>query len=254
VRVFTPAFEMPFAGHPVLGTAHVVRALGRAGDRLALELKGGLVEVRRGARPLDAEGARPPRTQAPSASPRRGWRPWSGWPAGSVHQPLWIDTGSEQLVLRWRRPSWVRALRPIRRCLTATAASRAAGEVMVHAWATLAPGRVLARFFSIENGALVEDPATGSACANLGGWHLATGAPLPLSLTVEQGEAVGRPSRLDLRVDGAGGVFVSGEVAEVGAGQLQLVTSAPRRAPEDRLPASPLQPTLSAAPGGWRTT
>lgn len=41
VRSFTPAFEMPFAGHPTLGTAQVVRALRRCGDALTLEMKAG---------------------------------------------------------------------------------------------------------------------------------------------------------------------------------------------------------------------
>src|ERR1700729_2122114 len=39
VRIFTPAYEMPFAGHPTLGTAHVCRALGAAGDSLTLEMQ-----------------------------------------------------------------------------------------------------------------------------------------------------------------------------------------------------------------------
>ena len=38
VRIFTPAYEMPFAGHPTLGTAHVVRSLRDAGDALTLEM------------------------------------------------------------------------------------------------------------------------------------------------------------------------------------------------------------------------
>src|SRR5262249_8319590 len=38
VRIFTPSFEMPFAGHPTLGTAHVCRALGLGGDQLTLEM------------------------------------------------------------------------------------------------------------------------------------------------------------------------------------------------------------------------
>src|SRR5512135_2439391 len=46
VRIFTPDLEMPFAGHPTLGTAQVVRALTGAGDRVALEMAAGLVEVR----------------------------------------------------------------------------------------------------------------------------------------------------------------------------------------------------------------
>src|SRR5688572_20865116 len=45
VRIFTPAFEMPFAGHPTLGTAHVVRALGRGADELTLEMAAGLIPV-----------------------------------------------------------------------------------------------------------------------------------------------------------------------------------------------------------------
>src|SRR5215472_13832070 len=45
VRIFTPTFEMPFAGHPTLGTAHVVRDLLRAGDAVKLEMKAGVIPV-----------------------------------------------------------------------------------------------------------------------------------------------------------------------------------------------------------------
>src|SRR5216110_1243901 len=45
VRIFTPAFEMPFAGHPTLGTAHVVRSLTGAGDSMTLEMKAGVIPV-----------------------------------------------------------------------------------------------------------------------------------------------------------------------------------------------------------------
>ena len=46
VRIFTPRFEMPFAGHPTLGTAHVCRALGLGGERLTLEMQAGVIAVR----------------------------------------------------------------------------------------------------------------------------------------------------------------------------------------------------------------
>ena len=45
VRIFTPSYEMPFAGHPTLGTAHVVRTLKDCGDELKLEMKAGLIPV-----------------------------------------------------------------------------------------------------------------------------------------------------------------------------------------------------------------
>ena len=68
VRIFTPAYEMPFAGHPTLGTAHVVRSLFRAGDKVTLEMKAGVI-------PVEAEGdrwtlsARPAQTRPPKVSP-----------------------------------------------------------------------------------------------------------------------------------------------------------------------------------------
>src|SRR6202167_808203 len=45
VRIFTPGFEMPFAGHPTLGTAHVVRSLLETGDSITLDMKAGVIAV-----------------------------------------------------------------------------------------------------------------------------------------------------------------------------------------------------------------
>jgi predicted PhzF superfamily epimerase YddE/YHI9 len=75
--------------------------------------------------------------------------------------------------------------------------------------------------FFTANGAVLEDPATGSACANLGGWHIAQGRA-PMSATLRQGDAVGRPSRLGLRVDADGGIYVTGSVIELGRGTVDL--------------------------------
>ena len=63
--------------------------------------------------------------------------------------------------------------------------------------------RVVARFFFPKYGAVIEDPGTGSACANLGGWLLATDASLPQRIAVAQGDEVGRPCRLGLEVSQA---------------------------------------------------
>ena len=82
--------------------------------------------------------------------------------------------------------------------------------------------RVLARFFFPKHGAVIEDPGTGSACANLGGWLLATGASLPQRLIVDQGEAVGRACRLGLTVRADRTIEVSGRVVEIGRGTLRF--------------------------------
>jgi predicted PhzF superfamily epimerase YddE/YHI9 len=68
---------------------------------------------------------------------------------------------------------------------------------------------------------VLEDPATGSACANLGGWHLAQRSA-PMSATLRQGDAVGRPSRLTLRVEADGGIYVTGSVIELGRGTVNV--------------------------------
>jgi len=93
-------------------------------------------------------------------------------------------------------------------------------EAMAYVWAVGEPTWTVRFFFSI-NGAVLEDPATGSACANLGGWHVARGKA-PIAATLRQGDAVGRPSRLGLRVDADGAIFVTGAVIELGRGSVEV--------------------------------
>jgi len=68
----------------------------------------------------------------------------------------------------------------------------------------------------------VEDPGTGSACANLGGWLLQQGRALPASYLVSQGEAVGRPCTLRLHVTQDQQVQVGGRVIEIGRGTVTI--------------------------------
>ena len=93
---------------------------------------------------------------------------------------------------------------------------------MAYVWTEVAPNGALARFFFLKQGSPVEDPGTGSACANLGGWFVANRAALPIALTIAQGEAVGRPCRLGLTVDTEARIFVSGRVVELGGGTIEL--------------------------------
>jgi PhzF family phenazine biosynthesis protein len=138
--------------------------------------------------------------------------------------PLWVDTGSEQLVIPIVSSAQVRAARPDLEALHQHGNTPSRKEALAYLWARPTGDETehTVRFFFTSNGAVVEDPATGSACANLGGWHVATGAPLPLHLTLRQGEAVQRPSRLVLRVESDGAIFVSGTVHELARGTLEL--------------------------------
>jgi trans-2,3-dihydro-3-hydroxyanthranilate isomerase len=220
VRIFTPDLEMPFAGHPTLGTAHVVRALAGAGDRVVLETRSGLVDVRADGDRWRLRAPKAPATRVPDASPD-ALAAMVGLAPGSVFRPLWVDTGVEQLLLPVRSVAEVRSARadPLR---IARDGRSPGGETMAYVFADVAPGEVEARGFFVEHGAAVEDPATGSACANLGGWLIATGVAPPVRRVVAQGAQVGRPSRLLLEVDEACHVHVGGEVVELGRGTIRL--------------------------------
>ena len=218
VRIFTPTFEMPFAGHPTLGTAHAVRELRSAGDRVTLEMKAGII-------PVEASGdvwtlqANAPKHRAPEASRTDLARMLALDPADVGERPLWVDTGSEQLVIPLESFDAVRRAAPGSDALAAHATS--ASRSMAYVFAR-ERDRVLCRFFFRKHTSVIEDPGTGSACANLGGWLLATGAALPQKLSLDQGEAVGRPCRLGLEVTADRRIRVSGRVIEVARGTLRF--------------------------------
>ncbi len=220
VRIFTPSFEMPFAGHPTLGTAHVVRSLRRAGDTLTLEMEAGLI-------PVSAEGdlwrleARAPKSRSMAATPAELGAMLGIGPEDLAAVPRWVDAGTEQLVIPLASADAVRRCTPDVGLLRRHGA-RSDGAYMAYVWAEAGRGQVEARFFFPNGSSLAEDPATGSACANLGGWFLAQQAKLPLTRVVRQGDAVNRPSVLRLHVDEERRIFVSGEVVELGRGTVRL--------------------------------
>jgi PhzF family phenazine biosynthesis protein len=142
-------------------------------------------------------------------------------------KPMWVDTGSEQLVVRLVDVDAVLRCRPDP-ALLAQHGSNAKRTGLVYVWAheDMPPDdegeRIVARFFFLKGGAVVEDPGTGSACANLGGWLVVTKHELPISASISQGALTGRPCKLLLHVDGQGQIFVTGTVIEIGRGEITL--------------------------------
>jgi trans-2,3-dihydro-3-hydroxyanthranilate isomerase len=220
VRIFTPTFEMPFAGHPTLGTAHVVRDLLQTGDAVRLDMKAGVIAVA-------AEGdvwtleANAPAWRAPGIA-RRQLAEMLGLEDADVREgALWVDAGSEQLIVPLASPAAVERCHPSAELLGRYSRG-AKRQGLAYVWARESDRTIKARFFFSKHGSLVEDPGTGSACANLGGWFIAHQASLPLSVSIAQGDEVGRPCRLGLRVDTQQRVFVSGRVIELGRGLVTL--------------------------------
>ena len=225
VRIFTPSMELPFAGHPTLGTAQVVRALREGGDsgtgdNVTLEMQAGVI-------PVSAEGNRwTLQANAPTTRPFDAAR--TGELAAALGldvasfaaAPLWVNTGMEQLLVPLASKDAVSRVSP---GAALAGFANTSGKVSVYCFSSLADEKMLVRFFFAKNaGSIAEDPATGSACANLGGYVVATGMSLPLKRTLRQGDAVGRPSVLGLAVDAVRTLRVSGEVIELGRGALDL--------------------------------
>jgi len=234
VRVFAPGHEMRFAGHPALGTAHVVRAL-RGGiepaapDTLSLLFQAGAVplqavgDVWRFAAPGGAAMPAPRAVEQEPAMLATGL----GLQADDLAAaPVWLDTGSEQLLVplrsaaalqrAWPQPAWL-AHWP------ANAQGRRGVYLFVFDGERAGVAQVKARYFFLAaNGSVGEDPGTGSACANLGGWCLSQGHALPLRCAVEQGAAIERPCHLQLEVDLARRIWVGGRVIELGQGYINL--------------------------------
>jgi PhzF family phenazine biosynthesis protein len=134
-------------------------------------------------------------------------------------RPLWINTGTEQLIVPLMSEAAVRRAAPRADILGRLGTRDGAG--MAYVFAPVGE-QLLARFFFQQGSAVLEDPATGSATANLGGWCLALGRTLPCSFEISQGEYAGRPSTLRLEVDAARRILVSGDVIEIGTGVITL--------------------------------
>jgi trans-2,3-dihydro-3-hydroxyanthranilate isomerase len=241
VRIFTPGAEIPFAGHPTVGTAHVLAAIGDiplAGEKTDIVFEEGVGPV---AVTIRAQARRPVFAQLSVAKlPEVGPPPP---PAARLAAMLSLD--ERDLAGADMPPE---AISCGLRYLLIPLASRAAvarARLKIDLWEetlrgywtpdvylfALDPERegsdVHARMFAPGYG-ITEDPATGSAAVTLGG-YLAARNPRhdgTLRWVIEQGFEMGRPSILEVEVDkrqGAiTGVRVGGSTVVVCEGQMEI--------------------------------
>ena len=230
VRIFTPTTEFPFAGHPVLGTAWVIRNLLsiEPPDEVTLDLKVGKVAVS-----FEVEGDGPedavPWLTSPEITLGDVVDPKAAAAALTL-DPSDIDTTSPvQLTTVGLTSVMVplRSLEALDRCRPDVDAFRAA-KIPLHTYVFCRQSReaahqVSARFF-FDAGGPREDPATGSATACFGRYALEHGLfGERFSVRIEQGRQMGRPSLLRLegsRVDGRPLIQVGGRVMPVSKGAL----------------------------------
>ena len=215
VRIFTPAAELPFAGHPTLGTCHAWLSAGGApgqDDVIVQECAAGLVRVGRTADGLAF--AAPPllRSGPPSEELVRHLAAVLGIDRSDIEDAEWADNGPGWVAVLLRSADAVLALRPGITDLDLG---------VVGPYPPGSPQAFEVRAFFPKDGATVEDPVTGSLNASLAEWLLRTGrATTPY--VASQGTALRRRGRVHVSRDDDGTIWVGGGTVTCVAGQVSL--------------------------------
>jgi trans-2,3-dihydro-3-hydroxyanthranilate isomerase len=222
-RIWMMSGELPFAGHPSLGTAVAVAyARGEREARYVQETRAGLqpLEVELAGRRARASMLQEPAVFGAELDPAEALAPL-GLQASDAHPdlpPQVVSTGVRQLLVPVRDARVLEELAPEREPVRVLLDAHEAITVYLAACDPVA-GTASARAYFPDLGAVAEDPATGSAagplCAYLQRW---TGAS---RVRIEQGVAMGRPSVLECSMEGDR-VRVGGDVVVVVEGSLHL--------------------------------
>jgi PhzF family phenazine biosynthesis protein len=215
VRIFTPSTELPFAGHPTLGSCHAWLAAGgepRAGNVVVQECGVGLVRIGRGGARLEFEA--PPLCKTGPLEPdllRQIVEALRLAPS-DVEAHQWVDNGPGWCAVLLRSASAVLSIKP----LWAALGHLNLGVVGPHPSGHETAFEV--RAFIGDGG--YEDPVTGSLNASLAQWLIPAGIAQS-AYVASQGTALGRAGRVHLRMTGAD-VWVGGDVVDVVEGRIDL--------------------------------
>src|SRR3954467_6323103 len=215
VRIFTPVAELPFAGHPTLGTCHAWLEAGgvpRHAEQIVQECGAGLVRVRR--TPDGLAFAAPPLVRSGDVDEQLVER-IAGLlriERGEIVDSQWVDNGPGWVAVLLRDAEAVLALEPGYVDLDL-------GVVGPYPEGSEAAFEV--RAFFPKAGATAEDPVTGSLNASLAGWLLATGRASSPYLS-SQGTVLGRQGRVRITADGDGTIWVGGGTVTCIRGEVEL--------------------------------
>ncbi len=218
VRIFTPGGELPFAGHPTLGSCHVWLAHGGVPRRDGLVIQEsalGLVRIRRDAASARLAFAAPPTTFEPvdGALLHRVVEAL-GVDAERVRDATWLSNGPKPVALLLDSAETVLALRPDHEALKGIAS---VGVVGPHRAGAECDFEV--RVFVAPLG-VNEDPVTGSVNADLAQWLIGTDRA-PSRYVAAQGLALQRAGRVHVERDGEG-TWIGGDVGACVAGRVVL--------------------------------
>ena len=218
LRIFTPGGELPFAGHPTLGSCHAWLGAGgrpRAVGEIVQQCGVGLVRVRADGERL-AFAAPPLRRGEADTALLAGVRAALGLDAAQVAVAQWLDNGPQWLALRLAGAADVLALEPDQAALARTGAKVA----VIGAHPAGAECAFEVRAFAPTIG-IAEDPVNGSVNASLAQWLIGAGVA-PARYVAAQGTRLGRAGRIHVAQDGAGTTWVGGASVTCIEGQVSL--------------------------------
>lgn len=215
LRIFTPGGELPFAGHPTLGSAHAWLEDGgvpASAGTVVQECGAGLVRLRRGAA---LAFAAPPLVRSGPADAAVVDRIAAGLrvPAAEILAAEWVDNGPGWVAALLRDADAVLALRPD------FAAMGALNVGVVGAYPAGGDADVEIRAFC-PSLAVPEDPVTGSLNAGIAQWLIGTGE-LPDRYTASQGTALGRRGRVHVERDGDA-IWIGGATSTTIRGEVSV--------------------------------
>jgi PhzF family phenazine biosynthesis protein len=218
LRIFCPGRELPFAGHPTLGSCHAwLEAGGKPKRELVVqECAAGLVRIRRDGRRL-AFAAPPLRRSGPLGEEDLALIVRAlGLDRGEIVAHAWCDNGPEWRAVMLRSATQVLQVRPDRSLLDGLFV----GVVGPHAPGSGDCDFELRAFFPGRDGP-VEDPVTGSLNAALGQWLIGSGLAPPRYVAA-QGTALGRAGRVHVERDDAGDTWIGGHSTTCVEGHVDL--------------------------------
>ncbi|MDD1790019.1 PhzF family phenazine biosynthesis protein [Burkholderia gladioli] len=229
VRIFTTHRELPFAGHPTLGTAHAVREAGlapRTPGRLVQQCGAGLVELREPAEGGPRAFAAPPARVTPLGAASHAALAAALRSEAIVFEatPCATDNGTPWLVVRLATAADCLALAPDPDALRTLA--DAVGALGVAAYAPHPAGGPadfeVRCLITAEASGIVEDPVTGSANAAIAGLLAHQGLHSGPTYTARQGTALGRDGRVSVEYDATGKIWIGGDAITVIDGSFLL--------------------------------
>jgi PhzF family phenazine biosynthesis protein len=216
VRIFTPQRELPFAGHPTLGSCHVWLASGgiAKGNDLVQECEGGLVRIRRGVGRLAFEAPTLRRDGPLDADLQTRVTNGLRLMPDAIVAASWVDNGPGWLAVLLRSREAVLALRPD---YVALAGLRVG---VVGPWNPEKDGADAQFEVRAFTAAGYEDPVTGSLNAGIAQWLIGSGIAPP-SYVASQGTALGRTGRVHVERSGSE-IWIGGAVTTCITGTVEL--------------------------------